>query len=294
MTSRPLLAAKIEDPERIPYPLWVSPKVDGIRCLIRPSGPVSRKFKPIPNDHVRLQLTRAGADFFDGEIITLTEDRPDDFNIIQSKVMRQAGKPTFLFLAFDHFQHPALPFDKRLQLLRLKARTAAPYIRLLHQRLVYDVRGLLDAEQEFLSAGFEGLMARTPSGPYKPGRSTLLEAYLLKLKRFDTAEGILTDVLPLETNVNPQTRDELGYAKRSTSKSGLVPLATAGKLVLRTRWGELSVGSGLSDDLRSYIWKNKSSLLGALVTFKYLPHGMKDKPRHPIFIGFRHPDDTGG
>jgi len=55
--NRPMLAVAIKDLDDLDYPLYVSPKLDGIRCLIHPElGPVSRKFKPIPNDHIRVSL----------------------------------------------------------------------------------------------------------------------------------------------------------------------------------------------------------------------------------------------
>ena len=46
---------------------------------------------------------------------------------------------------------------------------------------------LADWEQRYLAQGYEGVMLRHPAGPYKPGRSTAREAWLLKLKRLRTA-----------------------------------------------------------------------------------------------------------
>ena len=53
---------------------------------------------------------------------------------------------------------------------------------------------------------------------------------------------------------------------------------------------EFSCGSGLNDALRDEIWKNQSKYLGKLVKYKYMSKGIKELPRHPVFIGFR--DET--
>ena len=47
------------------------------------------------------------------------------------------------------------------------------------------------------------------------------------------------------------------------------------------------VGTGFSSDLRREIWNNRESYLGKLVTYKFMEHGSKDRPRHPVFKGFR-------
>jgi len=53
------------------------------------------------------------------------------------------------------------------------------------------------------------------------------------------------------------------------------------------RWGVFKVGSGFTDEQRNEVWVNASKYIGATITFKYFPHGVKDKPRSPIFKGFR-------
>src|SRR5665213_1330884 len=74
---RPLLADKIEDDSDYnrlqSWPYMVSPKLDGIRTLLHPKGPVTRKIKLLPNIHVRTLLLEAmtsipGALGLDGEL----------------------------------------------------------------------------------------------------------------------------------------------------------------------------------------------------------------------------------
>ena len=54
---------------------------------------------------------------------------------------------------------------------------------------------------------------------------------------------------------------------------------------------EFRVGSGLDDSLREEIWRNWESYIGKIVTYKHFPVGAIDKPRHPIFKGFRAVED---
>jgi len=294
-----MLAATLEDKDMdaLSFPLLSSPKVDGIRCLVFPTrGPLSRSFKPIPNVHIRDSLEAAEAWYLDGEIITLSNGTVDSFNTIQSKVMSHTGKPQFIFLAFDYFESPSTCFSIRHSLTRWKAShiqaAGHKYVQSLAHKTIYDPLELLAQETIVLSSGFEGLMLRHPDLGYKSGRSTLLESGLLKLKRFLTAEGTIVNILPLLRNLNPQEKDNLGLARRSSHVAGKVEDSIMGSLVLDIGNGQhLSIGSGFTSAQRADIWVNQSSYLNKIVTYKYLSHGVKDLPRHPIFIGFRHEED---
>lgn len=49
----PMLATAVENLDVLKYPVLVSPKLDGIRCLIIDGVAMSRSLKPIPNKHVQ-------------------------------------------------------------------------------------------------------------------------------------------------------------------------------------------------------------------------------------------------
>jgi DNA ligase-1 len=55
---------------------------------------------------------------------------------------------------------------------------------------------------------------------------------------------------------------------------------------------EFGLGSGFKEVDRHEIWQNKDKFMGRLVTYKYQAVGVKDKPRIPIFKGFRDHADT--
>ena len=68
LITKPLLAVAA-DLEKIEFPVWATPKIDGIRCLKINGQVVSRNFKPIPNHHIRTTLEQILPDGIDGEII---------------------------------------------------------------------------------------------------------------------------------------------------------------------------------------------------------------------------------
>ena len=82
---------------------------------------------------------------------------------------------------------------------------------------------VLQYEKEFLEIGAEGVMLRSPTGPYKQGRSTLKEGYLLKVKQFTDAEARVIGFDEKMHNANEADVGELGQTKRSSHAENLIP-----------------------------------------------------------------------
>ena len=135
-------------------------------------------------------------------------------------------------------------------------------------------------------------MIRDPNGKYKHGRSTTKEGGLLKIKRFEDDEAVVIGVEELMTNLNEQELDNLGHKVRSSKKEGLVPAGKLGALIVKHKtFGEFKIGSGFTEDARVKLWRERDELKGRLAKFKYQPSGVKDKPRFPVFLGFRNKID---
>jgi DNA ligase-1 len=264
------------------FPLLATPKIDGIRCLIVNGEAVSRNLKPIPNLYVR-SLVRNLPEGFDGELVC-----PGGFNETQSAIMTQDGTPPFKYRVFD-FYHKA-PYYERVGFLKMQfGFSLCAFAEPVLYDQVDDLYELLDYERLALEQGYEGVMLRSPTGPYKFGRSTLKEHYLLKLKRFLDAEAVIEDFEELQRNGNDRTTNRLGLSERSSHQAGLVPGETLGALWVRdTRTAvQFSIGSGFDAALRDQIWANRDYYRGRTVTYRYQPSGVKDKPRFPVFKGFR-------
>lgn len=292
---KPMLAGKLEDPNDISYPILASPKLDGIRCLIINGQPVSRNLKPIPNRAVHEMLS--GLPSMDGELI-IGEPRGEGvFNRTSSGIMSRDGVPKFKFWVFDTITNAPMPFTQRLELVRSYADSSGGYVQHVSHKLIKTVEGLLEYEAQMLLAGYEGVMIRDPAGPYKHGRSTTREGWLLKMKRFEDAEAVVIGFEEKEHNDNEQTRDELGRAKRSSHKANKRAADTLGALIVQdsVTGTEFNIGTGFTEMERADIWAGRGtdrSLLGKLIKYRYQEVGVKDKPRFPVYIGVR--DDADG
>ena len=113
MSFRPMLAASIDDVTKLRFPLQTSPKLDGIRCIVRDSVAVSRSLKPIPNPFVQSVLGHPMYNGLDGELIVGNPVDPMAFNNTTRGVMSKSGEPDFRFHVFDDVTHPEEGFNKR-------------------------------------------------------------------------------------------------------------------------------------------------------------------------------------
>lgn len=284
--KKPMLAGTLKNLSDVKYPCYVTPKIDGIRCLIHEGQAVSRTWKPIRNKFIQSKL--AGLpDGLDGEL-TLRENA--SFQAVSSAIMRTDGEPDFVYLIFDRII-PLMDYTERVyHLTRLDLPS---FCRVLEPEKVADETYLLHCEKEFLLQGYEGVMIRSGDGQYKFGRSTVREGGLLKLKRFEDSEAEVYDFKEQMHNANEAKKDAFGRTERSSHKDGLVPKGTLGALLVRdVKTGvEFEVGTGFDAQTRQLIWDNQAEYLDRIMKYKYQPTGVLDKPRFPVFLGFRDKDD---
>lgn len=288
---KPMLAAAT-DGTQINFPVWASPKLDGVRCLIIDGIACSRSLKPIPNQHVQRRLGLAALNGLDGELIVGSPTASDVYNRTVGGVMAVSGEPHVRFHVFDDFM-AAGSFRERLAgVARRLHFCQAPLAAVPHHPLKHEDE-LLRYEEDALTAGYEGIMLRHPDGPYKHGRSTLKEGWLLKLKRFTDAEAEVLGVLPLRSNTNEAKRNALGQLERSSHQAGMVAKPLVGSLLVRDlKTGvEFEIGTGFNQLQREQLWATRESLIGKLVKYKSQPTGVKTRPRFPVFLGLRDPRD---
>lgn len=283
----PMLAEKLPSLDKVKYPVLCTPKLDGIRCLIINGQAVSRKFKPIPNNYIRERL-RGLPENLDGELITYTNGIRDNFNIVSSKVMSEDGEPEFTYEVFDYVGGD-LKQGYLTRMHYLEQLILPEFVNKLLPKTIDDQEDLLSYESKCLSEGYEGIMLRTPNGPYKCGRSTVKEAYLLKLKRFEDSEAIIIGFEERMHNTNEATKDAFGKTERSSHKDNMVPMNTLGALQVRDIKSnkEFKIGTGFDDATRKLIWDNKWKVLDEIVKYKHQPSGSDELPRFPVFLGMR-------
>ncbi len=307
---RPMLAATLEDQEKLQFPCFASPKLDGIRCTIRDEKPISRSGKLLPNLRLQEFADWMGKDGegFDGELIIGDPFGQGVYKRSHSGVMTRMGAPDFRFYVFDDVTADG-GFDVRncTALARLINGLLGPKVVHLQQRLITNFEKLEKYEGECVKKGYEGIILRHPEMPYKNGRSTINQFGMVKVKRFADSEAIVTGFEELMHNANPQEMSELGYTVHSSHKANQIPMNTLGALVCATLYdlevgtpGEthiipngtiFRIGTGFTANDRKEIWDNQLTYRERIAKFKFMPIGSDEKPRHPVMLGWRHPDD---
>lgn len=304
MNFKPMLSADVSDLDlsTLRFPLLASPKLDGYRCIIWEGVAYSRNAKPLRNKF----LQNWARDFhnLDGELIV---GSPTEGNVLGRAAACNAfeGEPDFTYHAFDlpgeallQDKPPAFSFRyKHLGRMRSDVR-----IEVVPHVIVHSAHELADYERIWLEEGYEGVMLRSLDGPYKHGRSTVREGYLMKLKRFQDGEAVVIRLEEGTVNDNVLERDELGRAKRSKVASGLRPSGMVGTIIaVDPKWGELRIAPGvMTHAQRRLEWQYRNahlyadglqlkdgSIIGKTIHWRSFGYGLKDTPRFPRYYGVR-------
>ena len=274
------------------WPKIATLKVDGIRA-VRTTDLMSCRNKMLPNINIRRRSMSCpyGSDwelvsyflqYDEIESIVMSEEHPDSDKII--------------FHGIDLYSE--LPYEQRLSKLQKFVMDwqmdydnaddwyfKTPYI-LVCNTPTELFNYFLQCEEE----NGEGICFRTPDSPYKQGKSTLREEYLIKLCRYERTEVEITGVYEQMLNRNSSHRNSVGLTERSKAIGAMVGKETLGGFYVRDRNGlNFKVGTGVSltEKKRKDLWDNQELLIGKTITIKHKPHGQKLKPRSPVFIGFR-------
>ena len=288
---RPLLSCEVPL-DKVNFPIYVSTKLDGVRAMVIDSVVYSRSMKPIRNNHVQKLFGKPEYNGFDGELVVGDIYAKDVFQKTTSGVMSKDGEPDVTFYVFDIFTNNTETYKERLYTLNDKLVLVQYHNIVATQQLYIETKEelLVLLEKERLKGG-EGLIGRNPKGRYKYGRSTPKEQFSMKFKFFEQEDFEVIGFTERMHNSNEQKRDELGYAERSSSKEGMIPMNTLGSLVLKYGDDTFNCGTGFTDALRDEIWFNQEKYLGKLASIRYMSVGMDKLPRCPSFIWFRDADD---
>ena len=281
--------------EALPWPMAGSAKLDGIRAVVVNGIVTSNSGKPLRSKAV--QRLFSSFEGLDGELIYGEPNAEGVYNrttsfVNSTEVPAGFDASKITFWVFDSISHPGLKYEERWR------QFSAPFelspnqqVRILPQLMVYSYSHLLTIEEGLLAEGYEGVMLRRLDAPYKFGRSTLREAFLIKIKRFADAEAYILDYYEEMYNGNAAERNEQGFLERSSAKEGLVGKGRLGGFRVKNGRGQIfDVGGGFTAAQRELYWQNRHNLIGEIIVYKYFPYGEKELPRFPIFKGFR--DET--
>jgi ATP-dependent DNA ligase len=278
--TRPMLAHKFSDHvDKITYPCYSQPKLDGVRCIAKADGLWTRKGEQIVScPHIQQALAPVFLAYLDlvvdGELYN--HSLKDDFNEIQSLITRKKCTEKSLEKTAGLVQYhvydtmlPELPFIERLNhlVILLAENVSANYwesgaIQFVDSEEV-NSRAELDARYDTaLKDGYEGQMVRWSDSPYEHKRTNKL----LKRKEFEDAEYEIVEVLE-------------GVGNRS---------GMAGSIMLKSVDGKI-FNSNIKGGWAFYraLWTARESVIGKMATIQFqnlTPDGI---PRFPVMTKIR-------
>lgn len=292
MTTKPfkLLLAEDADLNNLKLPGLLSPKLDGVRAYVKNGVVLTRSNKPLAN--LALQKKFAHLENFDGELIYGSPTAPDVYTRTYSAVSTINGSPDDVkFFVFDYLEDLDAPYEQRYRTLLDRMSHMLEVLPVI-QYPVNTMEDMIKLESEWLEHGYEGAMLRDPNARYKQGRSTLNEAILLKIKRFESAECRVLRFVEAMQNTNEAKINATGHTERSSHKAGMVGKGTLGAIDVvglngRFKDVEFTCGfaKGFSHKIRKEMWDDPDAYIGRAGTFTFFPIGCKDKPRFPQWSG---------
>jgi len=263
----PMLAHKFEDhKDKIEYPVYSQPKLDGIRCIVRADGMWSRNGKKIisaPHIFESLKpLFESNPDLiFDGELYA--DKFANDFNAICSLVKKTKPTSNDLAKSKESIQYHIydLPSCSGTFTQRNKALIDIGVPRgcvIVTTDKVNNENELMGCYSAYVGWGYEGQMIRLDK-EYESKRSKSL----LKHKSFIDEEYTILDVVEGEGN-----------------KTGMV-----GSFIFKSKTGHIFNSSPKFNwEECKVMWNNKNELIGKSATVKYFNLTPDGVPRFPYVI----------
>ena len=270
-----MLAHVYKDESQIDWtePVWMQPKLDGIRCLFTKDGAFSRTGKQFMNlRHIEMDLKELFDScpwiVLDGELYN--HKLKNDFEKIVSLVRKQ--KPTdtdrldaqhlVQFHVYDYIvgNTKYLRYKKRMDAL-VCSNIYTPNVWYVESKRVATPAIIKIAHQTNLDRGYEGSIIRL-NGIYEHKRSK----NLLKVKDFSDSEAKIT-----------------GFVEGKGKRRG-----TIGKFIAVDSQG-MQFGMPVMDKFK-YLqdnFKEMQTWIGKIATFTYFEKTKRGSYRHPLFKALR-------
>lgn len=257
--------------QKLPEHLMASPKLDGLRCIIKPDGSFSRNGKQyVSTKYIEESLN----EFFDthpnvvldGELYC--HSLHDDFNKITSLARKTKNikdedwleiKDKLKLYIFDIYDYddPEMTFVERYDFINRKFKDH-PFVEIVTNEMVLhnEIEGY---HAKCIEEGYEGVMLRDPFMEYEHTRSK----NLLKYKQFIDDEFEVLDVTA-------------GKGLRATM---------AGRMHCITKDGiEFEASMKGTHEYFTELLENKTEYIGKLATIRYQNLTPDGKPRFGVMV----------
>lgn len=270
--------------EKLKYPVLATLKVDGIRA-VRTTDLMSCRNKMIPNESIR-RRTMDMPYGFDMELYNPSLQYDEIESIVMSREHERSNEIQFHMI--DGYDD--LGYEDRINRVAILSDMSMYSVIIPYLHYCPSAQTLLDFFLLSENQEGEGICFRTPDSPYKQGRSTLNEQYLVKLCRYVREEVTIVGFVEQELNTNKQTTNSTGLSERSSANAGKKGKDTLGAFLVKDKNGlefRVGTGVGLTESRRQSIWNNRDCYHNKQITIKHKPHGQKLKPRSPVIVGFR-------
>jgi len=291
---------KQPDLDKITYPKWIKPKIDGFRAVWIPNvGFIGRNGKPIRNSKLNTHFKGLAYEVkgyvLDGELdSTEWHGQADSFNKITS-ILNSEDKDVpehIRYTVYDCIpladwtaQAHAQGYAKRMEevpeiILNVSEHypttedwfsddasfreSYSPVVEI--PSIPIKNRKELDKWYKYyLNSGYEGIMIKDLKAPYHWKRVSVNSQVMLKLKPSITHDLKVT-----------------GFEEGEGKFKGML-----GKLLVDFNGVEVGVGTGLTEANRVKIWSNKKAYLGQIAEVKGMEVTADGSIRHPVFVRWR-------
>jgi len=268
---KPMLAVDYNDyKDKVEYPVYVQPKLDGIRCIVRKDGMWSRNGKSIISaPHIFESIKHLFDEdpnlIIDGELYI--HSNQNDFNTICSLVKKT--KPTeedlvesarlIEYWVYDVPSHDSSFDHRKVSIYKFHG---IDKVKIVSTSRVNDEEQLKEQYGMFMSQGYEGLMIRIIKGKYENKRSK----NLLKYKEFHDNEYTILEVHEGKGRLQGKV----------------------GQMLFKNEDGKefYSTVNGTEEYLTE-LWEQKEQLVGQQATIKYFELTVDNVPRFPKVISIR-------
>lgn len=287
--------------DKLKFPLWGMPKLDGVRGLNLTGPLIGRSLESHANVFATERYSKPEYIGIDGELCLgdiTRESLCRDTSGFLTRQTEKPGKPIvsedLCWWAFDYLRAEVLskPYYRRYEALeKLVLGLARPALEIVPYVLLESVEDVLKNEIYYLSQGLEGMIIRDPEGMHKSGRATANECNYLRRKPWVIKEALVMEIEEAMQNNNEAKVNALGRTERSSHKENLTGKGMIGTLIckeLEEGGGIIRVGPGkMKHKERERFFKTPELILGSVIKYKSLDHGRKDAPRMATFESIR-------